>query len=193
MTLVAKQEAFCLQYLQDCNPELAAVRAGYSEGRSGYVLMQMPEILKRIAELNDARVKDLTVDQAWVINQLRAVFDRCMEGEPVVDKTGRQIYDFADDGELRPLYKFNAAGANKALELIGKALGMFVDKVEHSGTISSEEMSENEKLRRFARTLESALPMLSHKVDESTRRETGAQQSQGSDTSRGKGSTSRLN
>ena len=150
MVLHEKQIAFCQQYLEDCDPEKAALRAGYSEGRCGLVLMQIPDIVRRITELMAERTKALTVDQAWVITQLRAVIDRCMEGEPVTDKTGRPVYDFDADGELRPLYKFNAAGANKALELIGKQLGMFVDRVEHGGSVEMSSFSSNEIARRLA-------------------------------------------
>ena len=35
-------------------------------------------------------------------------------------------------------YKFDSAGANRATELLGKHLGMFVDKVEHSGKLEYE-------------------------------------------------------
>ncbi len=46
------------------------------------------------------------------------------------------------------VFKFNASRANKALELIGKHLGMFVDKHEHAVTnfaISAEPITDPEQ------------------------------------------------
>lgn len=57
-------------------------------------------------------VAKTAIDKAWVMERLRTVVDDCMA-----------------DGKL------NAAGANRALELIGKEFGMFKDQVEHSGNV----------------------------------------------------------
>lgn len=52
------------------------------------------------------------------------------EIEPVTDSRGKQVHD----EEGRPVFRFNANGAAKALELIGKHIDVqaFKDKVEHS-------------------------------------------------------------
>ena len=50
-----------------------------------------------------------------------------MQTEPVINK----------DGSFDGVYKWEPASANRALELIGKHIGMFVEKIEHSGTIGS--------------------------------------------------------
>lgn len=70
------------------------------------------------------------------------------EGEPIVDYM--PIIDLIDSKEVdtsvvqevsisdRGTFKFKLYDKQKALELIGKHLGMFVDKVEHSGAIGGE-------------------------------------------------------
>ena len=51
-----------------------------------------------------------------------------MQKEPVM-KRGIQVTDEAD----RPLYSFDSRGALKGLELIGKHIGLFSEKVQLSG------------------------------------------------------------
>lgn len=46
-----------------------------------------------------------------------------MQAEPVLDSRGKPTGEYRYDGSV----------ANKALELLGKHLGLFKDKVEHSG------------------------------------------------------------
>ena len=50
-----------------------------------------------------------------------------MQAVPVLDR----------DGNPMGSYNFNASGANRALELMGKHLGMFIDKIEHRRNIKT--------------------------------------------------------
>jgi phage terminase small subunit len=54
---------------------------------------------------------------------LRENLERAMQRKPVLDKEGNEIGVYVYDGHV----------ANKSLELMGKELGMFKDKVEVSG------------------------------------------------------------
>jgi hypothetical protein len=65
-------------------------------------------------------VEKIAVDKAWVLGKLVNIVDMGMQAEPVVDNEG------ANTGE----YKQNLAAANKALELVGKEIGMFVERKE---------------------------------------------------------------
>lgn len=60
------------------------------------------------------------MDKAWVLSQLVEVVKMGKQAEPVMDSEGNP------SGE----YKQNLAAANKALELVGKELGMFIDRKE---------------------------------------------------------------
>ena len=83
-----------------------------------------PRVQKRLAEIRAAvRIQvteELALDRASVVRDLLAIKDRCMQEVPVVDRHGRLTGEF----------RFDAAGALRALELIGRELGMFVDRKE---------------------------------------------------------------
>jgi len=63
------------------------------------------------------------VDATFVLQGLKDVYQRCMDEIPVKDNKGMET------GE----WKFEPAGANKSLELLGKYLKLFTDKLEHTG------------------------------------------------------------
>jgi hypothetical protein len=70
--------------------------------------------------------------EAWVIERCVTIAERCLQIEPVYDKKGRPIGKFT----------FNAAGALKALEMLGKSMALFRDKVEVTGELSAFKESE---------------------------------------------------
>ena len=111
--LTDKQERYCQEYIIDLNATKAAKRAGYSE-TSAYSIagenMKKPDILERIAELKAEVAEELKIDAKWVLQQAVKLHLRCMQEEQVIDSEG------SPTGE----YKFEHAGANKALETIGK-------------------------------------------------------------------------
>ena len=124
--LTDKQQRFVEEYLVDLNATQAAIRADYSEKTAysiGQENLKKPEIQTAIQKELQKRTERTHVDQDYVINGLVKIHERCMSAEPVLDHAGEET------GE----YRFNAAGANKALELLGKNLKMFTEKVEHSG------------------------------------------------------------
>lgn len=105
-----RQKLFVQEYLVDLNASGAARRAGYSERTSGIragKLMANPEVQAAIAQAMDERVKRTEITADYVLNNLRNIAERCMVEED-----------------------FNAAGANKALELLGKHLGLWTEKNE---------------------------------------------------------------
>jgi phage terminase small subunit len=162
--LTAKQQRFVDEYLIDLNATQAAIRAGYSK-KTAYVIghenLRKPEIADAIKAKREkvAEKADLSVD--WVLNRLRTVAERCMQAEPVLDKRGWPVLVETPSGELVPAYTFQAAPANRSLELLGKHLGMFPDKVEHTGKdggpIQTEELGDTERARRIAFVLQNAL------------------------------------
>lgn len=84
---------------------------------------RVSEILR---EREAARVVALRVEakktglnKAWVLEQLRTNYERAMQAEPVI-REGQPTGEFRYEGSV----------ANKALELIGKELGMFIERRE---------------------------------------------------------------
>ena len=152
--LNAKQERFCLEYLEDLNATQAATRAGYSKKTArqiGTENLAKPAIAERIATLQSERATRTLVDADYVIKGLLEVHKRCMQAEAVTERVDGQQQDTGE-------FKFEHSGANKSLELLGKHLGLFVEKREISGTVGIEayELSETERSARIAALLDGA-------------------------------------
>jgi phage terminase small subunit len=88
------------------------------------------EIERRQQEINKKVEEETEISVKWVLDSFKSIAERCMTAEPVLDREGNET------GE----YKFDSSGANKALENIGKHLGMFTDKLklDVSGQVNHE-------------------------------------------------------
>lgn len=133
--LTDKQDMFCKEYIIDLNATKAYTRAGYkcteeAARKNSSRLMTNDDIRSRIEELQSERAGKLNLDAEWVLKRLKEISDKCMQEEPVM-KFDYEERKLVETGE----YQFDSGGANKATELIGKHLGMFKDKIEHSGAI----------------------------------------------------------
>jgi hypothetical protein len=107
---IEKQEAFAQAYAIHRKQGVAAVAAGYSKlgaHVAGSRLMAKPHVQQRVDELIAAADKKklaaVTADRAWVLNML------VQNAEDAVEAKDR-------------------SAANRALELVGKELGMFVER-----------------------------------------------------------------
>lgn len=121
-----KQLRFVDEYIIDLNATQAAIRAGYSPktaNEQGARLLAHVSVKAAIDAKMAKRAKKTNISQEWVLKQLQRVYKRCMQVTPITDSEGNPL------GE----YKFEHSGANKSLELIGKHLGMFSDKIKVSG------------------------------------------------------------
>lgn len=125
-----RQRLFVREYLVDLNGTQAAIRAGYSPKRAAeiaYENLRKPQIEAAIAEAHKAREKRVELDADWVLSRLKLNVERAMQETQATNREGEPVGDFEYDGAV----------ANKALELLGKHLALFVDKVqtEHSGEV----------------------------------------------------------
>lgn len=162
--LTAKQQRFCNEYLIDLNATQAAIRAGYSKknaDKTGPELLGKTEVKKYIEERQKERLKRIEITQDKVLNELAAIAfsditDYCKvvakrestEGketqvridlEPVLTenltKAQKKALLMIKQGKYGIEYKL--CDKIKALELLGKHLGMFTEKVELEGNMNN--------------------------------------------------------
>lgn len=130
--------------------------------KRGSALAGRPEIRSRIVELEDElnanTLARAGVDREWVLKELRANVARSTEAIPVRDRQGRETGKFT----------FNAAGANRALELLGKELGLFVERFSVESLDSQLDGMTGEELRDFVKkaALETGVRLLDMSDDE---------------------------
>jgi phage terminase small subunit len=151
--LSPKQQRFVDEYLIDLNATQAAIRAGYSKKTARQIAsenLSKPDIQEAIAEAMRERSEATKIDAEWVLNQAVELHRRCMqEIKPAQNpKTGKQLHDANGNA----LFTFNAAAANRALELIGKhvEVAAFKDRIEVSGEKTLVERLQAGRLRASA-------------------------------------------
>ncbi len=145
--MTKKQKLFVAEYLIDLNATQAAIRSGYSvdtAGEIGHENLKKPEIQKAIAKAMAERSKRTGVNQDRVVQELaRLAFINMTD---VVDAEGKIREDAAeDDRACIESIKYKRSDTDigtsverevkigsklKALELLGKHLGMWNDKVD---------------------------------------------------------------
>jgi phage terminase small subunit len=119
--LTPKQDRFVAEYLVDLNATQAAIRAGYSKKTAdvqGPRLLGNVRISDEITRRRTAISEKLEITQEWVIKKLVDNVERAMQAEPVLSV----------DGTPTGVYNYAGSVANGALTLLGKHLGMFVDR-----------------------------------------------------------------
>jgi len=124
--LTPKQVRFVEEYLIDLNACAAAKRSGYSQhtaGQIGHELLKKENVVRALVAAERKRSKRVELDQDWIIERLRENTERSMQAAPVVDSDGNPV------GE----YRYEGSVANRALELLGKHLGMFADRLHVEG------------------------------------------------------------
>lgn len=105
--LTPKQQRFVEEYPIDCNSRQAAIRSGYSAKTAEWIgpqLLKKNHVLKAIQVKREEQAKAADISVEWILNRLRE--------------------------EAMPSDDSNAPGPRvKALELLGKRVGLFPDKI----------------------------------------------------------------
>lgn len=118
-----KQINFCREYVKDYNGTQAAIRAGYSEKTAAVKASQLlknKDILNTIKQYQKELVESSCLTEEKVIAKVEEILDRCMSAEPVMEWNYEE-HCYEPTGE----YQFDSKGALKAIEMLGKHLGMF--------------------------------------------------------------------
>lgn len=130
-----KQDLFCREYIIDLNGTQAAKRAGYSgDGDVLSVtasdLLALPKVQVRVNVLMERRRKRLDIDADYVLSTIQDTIEKCSQAVPVLDSKGIFTGEF----------KFEHSGVLKGLEMLGKNLKLFTERVEHSGVVTLEQL-----------------------------------------------------
>lgn len=124
--LTRKQRMFVSEYLIDFSATQAAIRAGYSAKNADVVgprLVGKSSVAEAIREAMANRAKANEITAEWVLTRLQENVGRAMQAEQVFDRSGQPTGEWVYEGAV----------ANKALELLGKHVGLFADRLEHTG------------------------------------------------------------
>jgi phage terminase small subunit len=125
-----RHERFAQELANGVSATEAYERAGFARNRvSAHRLKQKPNIGERVSELLKERedinaqatakaIEKTALTKEWVIERLIENANRAMQNVPVLDRNGRPTGEYRYEGQV----------ANKALELLGKEIGMFVDR-----------------------------------------------------------------
>ena len=139
-SITPKQERFCQEYIVDYNGAQAAVRAGYaanSARKTASRLLTNADILARVRELQREQTARLALTQDYVLQQLVDTYRCCREPEPVL------VYDPDAGGMVESgKYQFDSKGALRALELIGKHLRMYQDKLKLDAKLDTGQLGK---------------------------------------------------
>ena len=124
--LTDKQKMFVKEYLIDLNATQAAIRAGYSESTAkeiGCENLTKPNIAEAIQEAMSERSEKVEIKAEDVLTGIKDLTK--LVSDPVNEE-------------------FNATAGFKGYELLGKHLKLFTEKIEHTGKISFDKMSDEE-------------------------------------------------
>ena len=143
--MTAKQQRFCDEYLIDLNATQAAIRAGYSKKTAAVIAtenLRKPNIAEYIKKRLDEKEAELIADQNEVMKYLTSVMRR-EKTESVVVTLSEEETKFVEDEqgtmrkqtikkEVPQIIEIPArlSDANKAAELLGKAHGLYTDRIE---------------------------------------------------------------
>jgi phage terminase small subunit len=165
MGLTAKQERFCREYLTDLCGAQAAIRAGYSPAaarQTSCLLLTNPNIQKKVEALKAERAKSLDITAERVLKELaRLAFGDPSEivsvGEhgritvkPTSLLTEDQRRTIQSVSQTADGLKIKFADKLRALELVGKHIGLFEERIRIEGPKPVEALTDAE-LEEIAR------------------------------------------
>ncbi len=137
MALTDRQSHFVDEYTVARSAPQAAIRAGQCGGaapQQASQLVQCALVQGAIQAAVAPRAECPEISQAWVVERLVANATRAMQAVPVVDR----------DGNPTGRYTYQGSVANRALELLGKHVGLWTERHDDKLPKRLEEMDSEE-------------------------------------------------
>lgn len=157
-----KQEAF-VRAMMECDSAAEAYRRVYNAKNStpaschrlAHGVLSNVKVASRLAELKAERDRTVTLSRAWVLTRLMEHAEVCLGKKKI--KLSKATRD-GDVIEVETTMLDQSAG-NRALELLGKETGMFIDRRETGGPGDFARMGDDELREYVAREMEQAEAM----------------------------------
>jgi len=125
-----RQRKYVLHLVSGMSQTDAAIAAGYSPKTAASQasdLLKIPKILAYRRALTCAVLERACLTPESIAINLFGIYTRCMQAMPV------EIWDYEQRCYVKTgEFQFDSRGAIRVMELLGKNLGMFKDRVEHS-------------------------------------------------------------
>lgn len=168
MALTKKQQRFVEEYLIDLNATQAAIRAGYKESEytdtNASKLLENTSIRAHIDKAMAERSKRTGVNADRVVMELAKI--AFVNAADVIDTENATLKEDATPEDTAAIQsvkvktiptkdgegverEIKMADKIKALELLGKHMGMFKDRLELSGGLDNEKSKLDELIRQM--------------------------------------------
>jgi|SRR6185503_13120087 len=180
--LTDKQAMFVQEYIVDLNATQAAIRAGYSEEsasvigcenltkpyiqaavqkamdlRSERVQITADRVLVELAKIGFADVRDMFTDSDQIKCVKNLPDDIAAAVQSIEIVTRPDGVDENGDKTVEHIHKIKLADKKSSLELLGKHLKLFADRIEHTGKDGAPIEVENQSMTEIARRIGFAL------------------------------------
>lgn len=163
--LTPKQRVFCEEFLIDLNGKQAAIRAGYSKKSAAVIASEnliKPNVVDHIQYLMEERSKRTEITADAVLQELAKLGFSNMEDYTTLhdgvltadlsNVTRDQMaavqeftVDTRKDGDDQvEKFRFKLADKKASLDLLGRNLKLFTDRVEHTGLNPNKDLTDEE-------------------------------------------------
>lgn len=165
MALTAKQKRFCEEYLIDLNGTQAAIRAGYSQNTSNEQaarLLANVSVQEYVTDLINKRSERTEITADMVLKELWSIANEdiknflsfkqdTVSGAIKVEVKDSDTLDTRNISEVSlgkdGQFKFKLYCRDAALVNVGRHLGMFTDKIDH--TTKGESLVEKKPVMKL--------------------------------------------
>lgn len=160
--LTDRQDRFCSAYVNS-NSASEAYRQVYDCSRSKPAAIRVnasrlllnPNVQHRLAQLKAARDAQTSLSRQWVLDRLMEHAEVCLGKKKIkLTKANRDGQTIEIEATMH-----DQSAANRALELLGKEAGMFIDRRETGGPGDFARMGDDELREYVAREMAQAEEM----------------------------------